>query len=58
MALRPNFARACFPLCLVVLGGALGCGSNSGPTEGNMGTGRYQDAVVTLEGTAPATAAL
>ena len=39
MALRPNFARACFPLCLVVLGGALGCGSNSGPTEGNMGTG-------------------
>jgi hypothetical protein len=27
-------------------------------SEGNMGTGRYQDAVVTLEGTAPATAAL
>jgi hypothetical protein len=26
-------------------------------SEGNMGTGRYEDAVVTLEGTAPATAA-
>src|SRR6185312_3662691 len=37
MALRPNFARACFPLCLLVLGGSIRCGSNAGPTT--TGTG-------------------